>query len=76
MAKNENIKAFDKGTGDWEKLYDFMDENDFSCADFLSCICAHLLNNNLKFAWTNFKTEIMLRGVKFKITIEPEIFFK
>lgn len=68
----EQIKAFEHGSGDWEKLYNFMDENDFSCADFLAVICAHLLENNLKAAWRVFKTEIMAAGVKFKITIEPE----
>ena len=73
MLDNE-IKAFDRGSGDWEKLYNFMDENEFSCADFLACICASLLNNDLKFKWQNFKTEIMIQGVKFNITIEPEIF--
>ena len=72
--KQEEIRAFDHGTGDWEKLYKFMDENDFSCADFLACVCAHLLENVLMHAWQNFKTEIMIQGVKFTIKIEPEIF--
>ena len=72
----EQIKAFDKGTGDWEKLYNFMDENDFSCADFLACICANLTENNLKLAWQIFTTTIMVAGVKFKITIEPEFLGK
>lgn len=64
---------FERGKGDWNKLFDFMDSNNFSCADFLACICANLLENNLKYKWQNFKTEIMIQGVKFKIKIEPEI---
>lgn len=27
MTEEKNIPAFDKGAGDWEKLYSFMDEN-------------------------------------------------
>ena len=63
---------FKRGTGDWDKLLNYMDENDFSCADFLACICASLLDS-LRLKWQVFKTEIMLQGVKFKITIEPEM---
>lgn len=72
----DKIKTFEHGSGDWEKLYNFMDENDFSCADFLACICAHLTENELKLAWQIFTTTIMVAGVKFKITIEPEFFGK
>lgn len=72
----EQIKAFEHGSGDWEKLYNFMDENDFSFADFLACICSRLIENNLKLAWQICITTIMVSGVKFKITIEPEFFGK
>ena len=34
-------KQFEHGIGDWEQLFDFIDKNDFSCADFLACVCAN-----------------------------------
>lgn len=27
----------------WGKLFDFMDENEFTVQDFLACVCANLL---------------------------------
>ncbi len=54
---------FDKGEGDWEKLYTFMDENEFSCGDFCACICANLLRNPDK----DFYTRIMVGGQEFEI---------
>ena len=65
-------KIFERGKGDWDKLYNFMDENDFSASDFMACVCANLLSL-LRLKWQVFKTELMIEGVKFKITIEPEI---
>lgn len=66
---------FERGKGDWDKLYNFMDENDFSVADFLACVCANMLSYcNFKINET-YKTELMIQGVKFKIGIKPEIFY-
>jgi hypothetical protein len=45
-----------------------MDENEFSCQDFLAVICASLL----KYEENEFETELMLQGVKFKISIEKD----
>ncbi len=72
----KNLKAskiFERGKGDWEKLYNFMDENDFSASDFMACVCANLLPL-LRLKWQNFETELMIQGVRFKIKIEPELF--
>lgn len=61
-------KIFEHGQGDWEKLYTFMDENNFSCADFLACVCASL--NGYPNEDKNYKTELMVGGTKFNIQIK------
>lgn len=70
MRKPIEERLKDKNINDeaWENLYNFMDENEFSCQDFLAVICASLL----KYKENNFDTEIMLQGVKFKINIIKE----
>lgn len=60
------FNIFDHGNGDWEKLYEFMDNNDFSCADFLAVVCASLN----KFPQTEFKSKLMVGGIEFNINIE------
>ena len=62
-------EQFERGAGDWEKLIDFMEKNDFTCLDFLSCICSNLLHESEK----DFKTELMLQGVIFKIEIKKDV---
>ncbi len=61
-------EQFEKGKGDWDKLFDFMDENEFTNLDFLACICSNLFYKQ----GTKFKTELMLQGTKFKIEIRKE----
>ncbi len=61
-------EQFKKGEGNWYKLFDFMEENDFTCLDFLACICTKLLHEPEK----EFKTELMLLDVKFEIEIKKE----
>ena len=56
---------FDRGKGDWDKLYDFMDKENFSRADFLACACASLLRE----PENEFVTELMIGGIKFGIKI-------
>ena len=62
-------KEFDRGVGrdsdSWEKLYAFMDQHGFTCADFLACVCAHLCHYSDK----EFDTEIMCGGYEWKIKI-------
>ena len=65
-------KAFERGNGDWDKLYNFMDKNDFSNADFLACICANL--SKITDGESPFKTQIAVAGYKWDITLKPEIF--
>ena len=65
-------KVFERGQGDWEKLFNFMDENGFSVADFLACICANLLSYPT--LENEYSTKIMLQGTVFKIKIETEPF--
>ena len=73
VRKNiKDSKVFERGSGDWDKLCDFMDENDFSASDFMASFCANL-KPLLRLKWQVFKTELMIQGVKFKITIEPEM---
>ena len=67
-------KIFERGKGDWEKLYNFMDENDFSASDFMACVCANLMSYANFGKQEIYKTEIMIQGVRFKIEIKPEIF--
>jgi hypothetical protein len=67
-------KIFERGTGDWDKLYNFMDENDFSNADFLACVCANL--SKITYGSTPFNTTIAVAGYKWDIKITPEKFFK
>ena len=61
-------KCFDHGVSreNFDKLADFMDENDFSCADFLACVCAHIAG----YPQREFETELMVAGCVFKIKIE------
>jgi hypothetical protein len=65
-------KVFERGKGDWEKLFNFMDENSFSAADFLACVCANLLSYPT--LENEYSTELMLQGQLFKIKIETEKF--
>jgi hypothetical protein len=64
----ERLKSKNRSELSWENLYNFMDENEFSCLDFLAVICASLL----KYKVNKFNTELMLQGVKFKISITKE----
>ena len=52
----------------WDKLFDFMDANEFTVSDFLACVCASLArygaNDN------NFDTEICVGGQIFEINIK------
>lgn len=64
----ERLKSKNKNELSWENLYNFMDENEFSCQDFLAVICASLL----KYEENEFETELMLQGVKFKISITKD----
>lgn len=59
---------FERGNGDWDKLYDFMDKENFSRADFLACICASLLRE----PENGFVTQLMVQGVKFNINIRKK----
>ena len=59
---------FERGEGDWDKLYDFMDKENFSRADFLACVCASLLRE----PENEFVTELMIGGIKFKIDINKK----
>lgn len=65
-------KVFERGNGDWDKLYNFMDKNDFSNCDFLACICANL--SRITDGITPFDTTIAVAGYKWKISITPEKF--
>ena len=49
-----------------------MDENSFSAADFLACVCANLLSYPT--LENEYSTELMLQGQLFKIKIETEKF--
>ena len=64
----ERLKSKNINETAWDKLCNFMDENEFSCQDFLAVICASLL----KYNESNFDTELMLQGVKFKINIHKD----
>ncbi len=66
----EPDEIFERGTGDWDKLYTFMDENDFRIVDFLACVCASLLRN-IDNKYSPFKTKLMVGGTIFNITIKP-----
>lgn len=64
----ERLKSKNKNELSWENLYNFMDENEFTCQDFLAVICASLL----KYEENEFETELMLQSVKFKISITKD----
>ena len=61
---------FERGKGDWNKLFDFMDENEFTCADFLACVCSSLLRQPPE---KEYKTKLMIQGIEFKISIKPDV---
>lgn len=64
--KTYNKDIQDRGEAkeeNWEKLYKFMDDNDFSNADFLACVCANLKHQEGK----RFITMLMVGGEKFQI---------
>lgn len=63
-------KQFEHGKGDWEKLFNFMDENNFSAVDFLTCICSSL--NNYPTINKKYKTQLMIAGKIWNIEIEKE----
>lgn len=48
---------FERGKGNWNKLFDFMDENEFTCADFLACVCSNLLRQPPE---KEYKTKLMI----------------
>lgn len=51
----------------WEKLFDFMDKNEFSVQDFLACVCANFGradNDN------TYETQIAVGGIIYDIKIE------
>ena len=56
---------FERGKGDWDKLYDFMDKESFTRLDFLACVCASLLRE----PENEFETELGVGGIKFEIKI-------
>lgn len=76
--KNYNKTIDERGEAaeqDWDKLADYMDEHNFSNQDFLACICANLVNNNLNDVWPEkFTTKIEISGVLFDISIKPSIY--
>ena len=58
----------------WEELGEFLDKYEFSNQEMLAVICANLANN-LKFKWeTEYKTDIILSGIKFDISIKPTMY--
>ncbi len=61
-------KQFEHGIGDWEQLFDFIDKNNFSCADFLACVCAKL--NKISNPDNLFSTEIMVGGHEWDIKLK------
>ena len=71
MSKQIDQKTddyFDRGDGDWDKLYDFMDKENFTRLDFLACICASLLRE----PDNEFDTRLMIQGVEFNINIRKK----
>lgn len=72
--KLKQSHIFERGQGDWDKLLDFMDKNNFSALDFMACVCANMSNYPNFSINEKYQTELMLQGVKFKIKIEPELF--
>ena len=60
---------FNRGNGDWDKLLNFIDENEFTILDFLACICANLLREN----GNKFETELVVGGEKFEVTIKKGV---
>lgn len=59
---------FNRGHGDWDKLYDFMDKESFTRLDFLACVCASLLRE----PDSEFETSLMIQGVEFAINIRKK----
>ena len=65
-------KDFEHGAAKerFDDLADYMDKNDFSCADFLAVVCAHISGYPQKV----FETELACGGYKWKIRLEKEPF--
>lgn len=59
---------FERGKGDWDKLYDFMDKESFTRLDLLACVCASLLRE----PDSEFDTRLMIQGVEFGINIRKK----
>ncbi len=57
---------FKHGEGDWDKLLDFIDNNEFTVADMLAVICANLLKEKGK----NFCTTLNVGGENFFIQLK------
>lgn len=61
-------RCFDRGASkeNFDKLAEFMDKNDFSCADFLACVCANISS----YPQNEFETSLFVAGHEFNIKIE------
>lgn len=62
------IEAFRRGQGDFDKLADFMEANNFSTADFLAVVCASLAKYKAK----EFKTKLGVAGWQWDIRLVKE----
>ena len=64
----KDCKNFEHGASkeEFDKLADFMEQNNFSCADFLACVCAHIAHLPQK----EFNTELLVAGYEWDITLK------
>jgi hypothetical protein len=60
------------GDPKWNKLFDFMDENDFSMQDFLACVCA----NFLRYPQMYYETQLCVAKYFFNVRITKGIKIK
>lgn len=64
----KDCKNFEHGASkeEFDKLVDFMEENNFSCSDFLACVCANIAHLPQK----EFNTKLMVAGYEWDITLK------
>ena len=52
----------------FDRLGDFVEQNNLSCSDLLAVVCARIANYPQK----EFETKLLVAGVKFEIKIEKK----
>ena len=65
-ARIQRQRGVPKDDPRWNKLFDFMRENDFTMEDFLACVCANFARYNDRL----YESRVVVGAQIYKIKIE------